>query len=61
MSAWLLHFPWVLPTCAAAAGLLTWLWTRKQEHDPEVNELLMDFGALMGLALLCSYGLFSLR
>ena len=59
MAQWLLYFPLILPACALLAGAVTWVLIREQE--PDSTELLMDFGAVLGLALLCSYGVLSLR
>jgi hypothetical protein len=59
MAQWLVYFPLILPACALLAGACTWVFVREQE--PDSTELLTDFGAFMGIALLCSYGIFSLR
>ncbi len=59
MAKWLLYFPLILPVCALLAGTATWVLIRDQE--PDSTDLLMDFGAFLGMALLCSYGVFSLR
>ncbi len=59
MAQWLLYLPLILPLCALLAGACTWVFIRHQE--PGSTDLLMDFGAFLGMALLCSYGLFSVR
>lgn len=53
------YFPLILPVCALLAGAATWVLIRDQE--PDSTDLLMDFGAFLGMAVLCSYGVFSLR
>jgi hypothetical protein len=59
MAKWLQYLPLILPACALLAGACTWVMVREQE--PDSTDLLMDFGAVLGIALLCSYGIMSLR